>query len=681
MMEVKKMVQRNKKLLNCLLLSSLSTSVFFFSSEVLVSAQAEEVTPSVEPETSQVVQTKEKTAANTETDPALLQVEEEVQEAAPERTGVNRIQGEDRYANAAAVSEAGWEKSDTVIVANGDVFADSLTGTALAGKHDAPVLLTRSNQLHEETEQEIERLGAKKVVVLGGRTSISESIEESLENSGRTVERFDGADRYEVAANIAAHLMEGHTGKRDVFLANGDKFADALSIAPVAARKQVPILLTRQASLHQSVRDLLPRINSVTIIGGTASISEDIEAFLKQQGITTLRLAGSNRYEVNRNIIDHYGIQGNEVYVASGEIYTDALPTAALSAKENKAMLLIKTDNVAETQKQLDFIYEDKGREDFTIVGGPVTISKQTEEWLKNPERTLSYALIESSARLNNMAWKIKGDNVAVFSQPALTAYAQALASLKDMNGRDVTALRKAELNNGQTHYLIQADNREIGWVREEDLSYGNRLLTHIQYYPQLNPNAYVGWGCAGAASAMLLSANGHTFSNTQLRNIMLNVPKKTDEEPYGQDGDLMDGTGFTQVVQPLALVPYLHQWDEAVVDISGESTDLIIKEVLNGNPVMYYGFTWSDDDTDPNEARNHIKVIRGYRDGQFDIFDPVYTKITDQAGFFDGQPTTTRKYDLGPVHRISIDRFENEVNNKGDETRPERQFITIHQA
>ena len=29
--------------------------------------------------------------------------------------------------NAAAVSEASWEKSDTVIVANGDVFADSLS--------------------------------------------------------------------------------------------------------------------------------------------------------------------------------------------------------------------------------------------------------------------------------------------------------------------------------------------------------------------------------------------------------------------------------------------------------------------------------------------------------------------------------------------------------------------------
>lgn len=54
-------------------------------------------------------------------------VQTEVKEAAPERTGVNRIQGEDSYANAAAVSEASWEKSDTVIVANGDVFADSLS--------------------------------------------------------------------------------------------------------------------------------------------------------------------------------------------------------------------------------------------------------------------------------------------------------------------------------------------------------------------------------------------------------------------------------------------------------------------------------------------------------------------------------------------------------------------------
>ena len=213
--------------------------------------------------------------------------------------------------------------------------------------------------------------------------------------------------------------------------------------------------------------------------------------------------------------------------------------------------------------------------------------------------------------------------------------------------------------------------------MREEDLSYGNRLLSHINYYPQLNPDSYV-MGCAGAASAMLLSGNGHTFTADQLKNIMLNVPKKTDEQPGGQDGNLIDGRGFTQVVQPQALIPYLHQWDKGVVNISGVGTDLIIKEILNGNPVMYYGFTWSDDDTDLNEKRNHMKVIRGYRDGKFDIYDPVYTKITDPAGFFNNQPTTTRKYDLGPVHTISLAHFENEVNNKAEETRPERQFITI---
>ena len=663
------MVKRNKKVMNRMLLSGLSSSVFFFSSEILVSAQAEEVTPSLEPETSQMVQAKVKETAN---------VEGNHPEVIEQRTGVNRLQGKDRYENAATISESGWEKSDTVIVANGDVFADSLTGTALSGKYDAPILLTRSDQLHEETEQEIERLGAKKVLVLGGNTSISESTEESLEDSDRTVERFAGADRYEVAANIAGHVMGDQTDKRDVFLVNGDKFADALSIAPVAATKKIPILLTRQANLHQSVDHLLDRIKSVTLIGGTASISEDIEAYLKQQGITTFRLAGRNRYEVNRNIINHYGVGGDEVYIASGEIYTDALPTAALAAKENKTMLLIKTDNVAETQHQLNFIYKDKGKDDFTIVGGPATISQQTEEWLNNPEETLSYALIESTTRLNNMAWRIKGNHVAVFTQPGSTAYAEASDPLTSMNGQDVTAVQKTDLNNGETYYLIRADNRQIGWVREEDLSYGNRLLSHINYYPQLNPDSYVGWGCAGAASAMLLSGNGHTFTADQLKNIMLNVPKKTDEQPGGQDGNLIDGRGFTQVVQPQALIPYLHQWDKGVVNISGVGTDLIIKEILNGNPVMYYGFTWSDDDTDLNEKRNHMKVIRGYRDGKFDIYDPVYTKITDPAGFFNNQPTTTRKYDLGPVHTISLAHFENEVNNKAEETRPERQFITI---
>lgn len=304
-------------------------------------------------------------------------------------TSVKRLSGSNRYSNAAEISQSGWEQADTVIVANGDVFADALTGTTLSKKHDAPILLTRPEELHDATQNEINRLGAKKVILLGGETSVSKSIEDNLVSSKLETQRFSGKDRYEVAANIAKDIMSDQSSRHEVFLVNGDTYADALSIAPIAASKQIPVLMTRSNTLHSSVKSLLHRINKVTIVGGTTSISKAIENELKTSGLTVERLDGSNRYAVNRKVMEKYGIPGEEVYVASGEIYTDALPTAALATKENKAMLLVKSDNVKEGQNQLDFIYNKHGNTDFIIIGGINTISKQTENWFKNPESLL----------------------------------------------------------------------------------------------------------------------------------------------------------------------------------------------------------------------------------------------------------------------------------------------------
>ncbi|MFP3441662.1 cell wall-binding repeat-containing protein, partial [Pantoea sp. SIMBA_133] len=54
---------------------------------------------------------------------------------------VERISGKDRYKTAIEVSKAGWEKSDTVVLARGDEYPDALAGAPLAYKYDAPILL------------------------------------------------------------------------------------------------------------------------------------------------------------------------------------------------------------------------------------------------------------------------------------------------------------------------------------------------------------------------------------------------------------------------------------------------------------------------------------------------------------------------------------------------------------
>lgn len=90
---------------------------------------------------------------------------------------IARISGETRYQTATNISEVGYEKSDTVFIANAMNFADALSGGPLAYQNDAPILLAHGGSLREETLKEIKRLGAKKAVILGGEAAISKAIE------------------------------------------------------------------------------------------------------------------------------------------------------------------------------------------------------------------------------------------------------------------------------------------------------------------------------------------------------------------------------------------------------------------------------------------------------------------------------------------------------------------------
>ncbi len=93
---------------------------------------------------------------------------------------VERLSGEDRYKTSVEVSKNGWEQSDVVVVARGDLYADALAGVPLAAKYDAPLLLTNHNNLNAATKDEITRLGAKKVYILGGAEAILTGVEAQI---------------------------------------------------------------------------------------------------------------------------------------------------------------------------------------------------------------------------------------------------------------------------------------------------------------------------------------------------------------------------------------------------------------------------------------------------------------------------------------------------------------------
>ena len=93
-----------------------------------------------------------------------------------------RIGGKDRYeVSANIVSQLGMN-ADTAFISNGATFADALTGSVLAAKNDAPLLLTLRDKLPESVSNMFKEKVTSNFHILGGPPSVSEAVAKSLPN-------------------------------------------------------------------------------------------------------------------------------------------------------------------------------------------------------------------------------------------------------------------------------------------------------------------------------------------------------------------------------------------------------------------------------------------------------------------------------------------------------------------
>lgn len=261
-------------------------------------------------------------------------------------SGIKRLAGQDRYLTAVEISKEGWDTANNVILATGEAFPDALCAAPLARKYDAPILLTESKSLNPEVFNEIKRLKAQNIYIVGGTGAVSTDIEKTLTSSGLNCKRLQGKSRYETSVAIANEV--GDTGT--FIIATGNNFPDALSIAPLAAEMQAPILLTDNSNMYQYTRDFINSYEKIyendtktIVVGGTGIISD---ALLKSLP-NAERFGGSDRYCTNYKINSgiqwyNYGVNNDQTHVffATGANFPDALAGSILAANMDSRIVL-----------------------------------------------------------------------------------------------------------------------------------------------------------------------------------------------------------------------------------------------------------------------------------------------------------------------------------------------------
>lgn len=285
-----------------------------------------------------------------------------------------RLFGANRYETAIKISAELARKGGTILIASGENFPDALAGIALAEKVQAPLLLTKKDELPMETAFEAYRLGATKAVILGGKAAVGSVVENKLEELGLDVRRIAGATRHETAVLIAKEL--DRTDK--VILATGSNYPDALSVGALSGSEEMPILLTDAKALTPVTKEALAdlKVKEVMIIGGKNVVSPAVEAELKELGLQVERIAGATRYETNALVNTRYYKNADAMVVATGENFADALTGSLLAIDQSTGILLTERD-VLPTPSSSYLLQASHDK--VFLLGGRLSISDSVE--------------------------------------------------------------------------------------------------------------------------------------------------------------------------------------------------------------------------------------------------------------------------------------------------------------
>lgn len=265
--------------------------------------------------------------------------------------GIYRLWGDTRFETAIKVADEmkylnNVEKFETMIIASGENYPDALAGTYLATAKEAPILLSFLNDFTADRKydnQTADYVAANlaengTVYILGGTAAVSKDMEKLLADRGvANVKRLGGANRFETNKLI---LDEVGVTDEEILVCTGAEFADSLA----ASATKLPILLVyNKTGLYAYQEEFLKSLdgNAVTILGGTAAVSEDVEAAVEAAtGVEADRVGGATRIETSIAVAEKYFPGNVQMVLATGWEFADALCGGSLAATQDAPVVL-----------------------------------------------------------------------------------------------------------------------------------------------------------------------------------------------------------------------------------------------------------------------------------------------------------------------------------------------------
>ncbi|MGP1556443.1 cell wall-binding repeat-containing protein [Peptostreptococcus stomatis] len=305
---------------------------------------------------------------------------------------IARIAGQDRYVTSSLVA-TNFFNSQYLIIASGEKYPDAIMGGCLSTQIKSPILLVQKNNIPDSIKMELRRFTPKKIFVLGGQSSISDSNIRKIKSiCNAPILRVAGKDRYQTAhkidrlridlQNLTEEQWDGIT-RHYIGAVSGENFYDALYAAPYIGLRKFETGWIMSLIFCHSVEDFMKESeDSVESLG---FLIGDIKVLNSEGFYYPTIIKGRNRYETSAMIASNYynkyilNLPCDTVVIVSGENYPDGLSAAGFTALYNAPILLTPKKHLDPAVRS--FLKNNPVRK-VIIVGGENSVSKSVEDEL-----------------------------------------------------------------------------------------------------------------------------------------------------------------------------------------------------------------------------------------------------------------------------------------------------------
>lgn len=326
-----------------------------------------------------------------------------------------------------AVAAAKGMTSKTAIIANGyESFADALSAGAYAGMNGMPILFVRQNSVPAGTLEGLKALGIENVIIAGGTSAVSAKVQSELAAYNPT--RIYGEVREETSLAFA----EKFENNKEVIIANGYDYADALAGAALGAKIGAPVVLVNTNSMKTVVKEFIKENadKNHTVIGGTSAVSNnvvsDIEEIIAPVEEDELKVVSVSA--INAQIIE---VKFNRAVVDTSKAEFELLRG---TFKQN-ATVEWAEDNKSATLKVAGKLQDSK----YTVNVSGLTDEVLSETITVEAQKVASIEILDDIAVLSGKIATGTDLNTAT----ATVGY-----QVKDQYGDDITKTTTLETNN-----------------------------------------------------------------------------------------------------------------------------------------------------------------------------------------------------------------------------------------